>query len=121
LKDGSTEALVLSSAIVKPSTSATSLSRSCTSTSGTRLPLRPTGFSFYASPALFANPAVSSATGARLDTGGWLTLTRQGLSPCKICRAYPGALTKNSPARGRTMALPRNFRFSARLLRVWWS
>jgi hypothetical protein len=37
----------------------------------------------------------------RLDTGGWLTLTkmhcctfsRQGLSPCKIHRAYPGAIT----------------------------
>ena len=26
----------------------------------------------------------SSATGATLDTGGWLNLTRQGLSPCKI-------------------------------------
>ena len=25
-----------------------------------------------------------SATGATLDTGGWLTLARQGLSPCKM-------------------------------------
>ena len=37
----------------------------------------------------------------RLDTGGWLTLTetpyglssRQGLSPCKIRQAFPGAIT----------------------------
>lgn len=28
-----------------------------------------------------------SATGARLDTGGWLDLTRQGLSPCKVHQA----------------------------------
>jgi hypothetical protein len=60
---------------------------------GTRLPLRPTGFSVYASPVLFANFHVDSATGARLDTGGWLTLTRRGLSPRKICRAFPGAIT----------------------------
>ena len=25
-----------------------------------------------------------SATGATLDTGGWLSLTRQGLAPCKM-------------------------------------
>ncbi len=39
--------------------------------------------------------------GPRLDTGGWLALTetpyglssRQGLSPCKIRRAFPGAIT----------------------------
>ena len=37
----------------------------------------------------------------RLDTGGWLALTetpyglssRQGLSPCKIRQAFPGAIT----------------------------
>ena len=34
-----------------------------------------------------------SATGATLDTGEWLTLTRRGLSPRKICRASPGAIT----------------------------
>jgi hypothetical protein len=33
-----------------------------------------------------------SATDARLDTGGWLTLTRQGLSPCKIRQASLGAI-----------------------------
>ena len=39
---------------LKPSASATSLSRSCTSTSGCASPLRPTGCSVYASPVLFA-------------------------------------------------------------------
>ena len=31
--------------------------------------------------------------GATLDTGGWLTLPRQGLSPCKMHQASLGALT----------------------------
>jgi hypothetical protein len=30
---------------------------------------------------------------ATLDTGGWLALTRQGLSPCKIRQASLGAIT----------------------------
>jgi hypothetical protein len=34
-----------------------------------------------------------SAMDPRLDTGGWLTLSRQGLSPRKIRRASPGAIT----------------------------
>ncbi len=34
-----------------------------------------------------------SAMDARLDTGGWLPLTRQGLSPCKRCQAFLGAIT----------------------------
>jgi hypothetical protein len=34
-----------------------------------------------------------SATGARLDTGGWLNLTRQGLPPCKVHQTALGALT----------------------------
>ena len=34
-----------------------------------------------------------SATDATLDTGGWLALTRQGLSPCKIRQASLGAIT----------------------------
>ena len=29
----------------------------------------------------------------RLDTGGWLTLSRRGLPPRKIRRASPGAIT----------------------------
>ena len=34
-----------------------------------------------------------SATGATLDTGGWLNLTRQGLPPCKMHQASLDALT----------------------------
>jgi hypothetical protein len=34
-----------------------------------------------------------SATDARLDTGGWLALTRQGLSPGKHRQAFLGAIT----------------------------
>ena len=34
-----------------------------------------------------------SAMDARLDTGGWLALTRQGLSPCKRRQACLGATT----------------------------
>jgi hypothetical protein len=34
-----------------------------------------------------------SAVGATLDTGGWLALSRQGLSPCKMHQASLGALT----------------------------
>ena len=38
---------------LRPSPSATNSFRSCTSFQGTRLPLRPAGFSVYASPVLF--------------------------------------------------------------------
>ena len=34
-----------------------------------------------------------SATDATLDTGDWLNLTGQGLSPCKVHQASLGALT----------------------------
>ncbi len=40
-----------------------------------------------------SQPFGYSAMDPRLDTGGWLTLSRQGLPPCKIRRAYPGAIT----------------------------
>jgi len=56
--------------------------RSCTSTSGCASPLRSTEFPVYASPALFTGLSADSATGATLGTGGWLSLTRRGLSPC---------------------------------------
>jgi len=47
----------------------------------------------------FVRPATrNSATGATLDTGGWLTLTRQGLAPCKMHQASLGALTFESAA-----------------------
>lgn len=62
---------------------------------GVRPPLWPTGFSVYASPALFTLLTVSlpfgrSAAGATLDTGGWLALTRRGLAPRKIRQASLG-------------------------------
>jgi hypothetical protein len=48
-----------------------------------------------------SQPLGYSATDPRLDTGGWLTLvkmpydlfSRQGLSPCKMRRALPSAIT----------------------------
>ena len=67
--------------------------------------LRPAMFPVYASPVLFVRlPGVpsrresslrssNSATGATLDTGGWLALARQGLAPCKVHQASLGALT----------------------------
>src|SRR5215471_15152024 len=61
---------------------------------GARSPLRPTGSAVYASPILFAGrDRPDSARDARLATGGWLALTRQGLSPCKRCQAFLGAIT----------------------------
>ena len=56
----------------------------------------------------------------RLDTGGWLALTetpyglssRQGLSPCKIRQAFPGAIRGRDtgypvpPAQTRTCGFP---------------
>ena len=62
--------------------------------------LWPIGFSVYASRLLFANHAGynprrdRSASRARLNTGGWLLLTRQGLSPCKKRQASLDALTR---------------------------
>jgi len=67
---------------------------------GTRFPLRPTGFSVYASPVLFADYFIDSASGARLDTGGWLVLTRQGLSPYKMRQALLGATTSQGASGG---------------------
>jgi hypothetical protein len=43
----------------------------------------------YASPPAFASKDTSgSAVGPTLDTGGWLTLSRPGLSPSKMRQAY---------------------------------
>ncbi len=70
------------------------LFRSNINARGTRFPLRPARFSVYASPVLFVRTALcDSATDATLATGGWLTLSRQGFSPCKMHQASPGALT----------------------------
>ncbi|MGH8614995.1 MAG: hypothetical protein ACREYF_23975, partial [Gammaproteobacteria bacterium] len=38
-----------------------------------------------------------------LDTGGWLALTRQGLSPCKIRQASLGAITTKPVTRPASM------------------
>jgi len=77
---------------LKPSASGTDLVEAVPALQGTRFPLRPTGFSVYAYlTSLFA--ITDSAVRSRLDTGGWLTLTRQGLSPCKMRRASPSAIT----------------------------
>ena len=38
---------------------------------------------------------IHSATGPRLDTGGWLTLARRGLPPRKMRQALPGAITQS--------------------------
>jgi hypothetical protein len=43
-------------------------------------------------------PKHCSATGATLDTGGWLALSRQGLPPCKVHQASLGALTLSCAA-----------------------
>ena len=55
---------------LKLSASATNLSRSCTSTSGRASPLRPTGFSVYASPVLFT--ALQRLRHGRKTRYGWV-------------------------------------------------
>jgi hypothetical protein len=87
--------LVLASGTLKPSPSATSSSRSCTSTKGERghpyglqdtlCTLRPSRVRSHQSS--------YSAMDATLDTGGWLALPRQGLSPGKHRQASLGAIT----------------------------
>jgi len=74
---------------------------------GVRSPLRPTGFSVYASHAFIGIQGVaqsphqervasiyltSSVACATLDMGGWLGLAQRGLTPRKRRRALPGAL-----------------------------
>ena len=68
--------------------------RSCTSTSGDAAP--PAAYRMLC--LRFAHLVRrefphDSAMDARLDTGGWLALTRQGLSPCKRRQACLGART----------------------------
>ncbi len=73
---------VLASGTLKPWPSATSLSRSCTSFQGARSPLRPTGFSVYASP-------ISCSQRTPLLRNGRKTRYRRVVSP------YPaGTLTQ---------------------------
>jgi hypothetical protein len=47
-----------------------------------------------------------SATDARLDTGGWLALTRQGLSPGKHRQAFLGAITPQAEGRRAFCGVP---------------
>ena len=73
--------------------SATSLFRSCTSTSGCATTLTAYRILCLRFAPLVRRGSHNSAWDARLDTGGRLTLSRQGLSHCKIRRALPGAIT----------------------------
>ena len=86
---------------LQPSATGTSSFRGDTSTSGSTV--SPTAcmilcvrFTCF----VHSLPSKSSATGATLDTGGWLTLSRQGLSPCKMHQASLGA------RRGRNAGYP---------------
>ena len=87
---------------LKPSASAICLFRSCTSASGSAI--SPTTYRILCLRLAHLVHRVSrqcSAMDPRLDTGGWLTLldtpfggiSRQGLAPCKIRRAFLGAIT----------------------------
>ena len=66
---------VLASGALKPWPSTTSAFRSCSNFQGTRLPLRPTGFSVYASPVLFGY-SPSCLRHRRNTRYGWVA------SPC---------------------------------------
>jgi len=52
---------------------------------------------------LVRRTSTDSATDATLDTGGWLTLSRQGLAPCKMHQASLGALTASISGFGDTL------------------
>src|SRR5262245_53101675 len=66
--------------------------RSCTSTAGDANP--PAAYRMLCLRCVhLVHRSHGSAMDARLDTGGWLTLTRQGLSPCKRRQAFLGART----------------------------
>jgi hypothetical protein len=95
---------VLAWGSLKHSPSATSLSRSCTSTSGSAV--SPTAYRILCVRfTCLVRHSFDSATGATLNTGGWLALTRQGLSPCKIRQASLGAITTKLTCRGRCKSL----------------
>lgn len=87
---------VLPSSALKPSATSTTF-RSCNSSSGSAI--SPTAYWILCvrlPHLLFA--VACSAMRSTLDTGGWLALTRQGLSPRKIRRASPSAITPRSAA-----------------------
>jgi len=88
-----TEVRVLPSGAFKPSASAKPF-RSCTSTSGCAVtPAASRMLCLRFAHLVHREFPHDSAMDARLDTGGWLTLTRQGLSPCQRRQAYLGART----------------------------
>jgi hypothetical protein len=84
---------VLPSRTLTLSASATSLFRSCTSTSGNAI--SPTVYRILCVrlPCTVVRGLRHSAAGPTLDTGGRLTLTRRGLSPRKRRRTLLGAIT----------------------------
>src|SRR5262245_11672916 len=80
---------VLPSGAFKPSASALSHVEAVPALQGARSPLRPTGCAVYASPILFAGlVALTPPWTQDSIRGGWLALTRQGLSPCKRRQAF---------------------------------
>ena len=75
--------------------------RSCTSTSGCAV--TPAAYRMLCLRFVHLVRRVvdhDSAMDARLDTGGWLTLTRQGLAPCKRRQAFLARQRWRSPAAG---------------------
>lgn len=88
-----------------PSASGTDYVEAVPALQGARPPLRPTGFSVYAYLiSLFV--ITDSAMRSTRDTGGWLALPRQGLSPCKIRWASPSAITLPSAEQARQRLCP---------------
>jgi hypothetical protein len=93
-RTGQNACFMLASRSLTLSPSAGYVSRSCTSTSGSAI--SPTAYRILCVrlPCKFVRGAyASSAAGPTLDTGGWLALTRPGLSPGKRRRALLGATT----------------------------
>jgi hypothetical protein len=83
------DALVLPSVCVKTLGVRNLPFRSCPSTSGDAAP--PTAYRMLCLRLVHLvrrKYTRDSAMDARLDTGGWLILTRQGLSPCKRRQAF---------------------------------
>ena len=78
---------------LQPSATETSSFRSDTSTSGSAISPAACMILCVRFTCFVRSAWRNSATGATLDTGGWLTLTRQGLTPCKMHQASLGAPT----------------------------
>jgi hypothetical protein len=90
-RTGQNACFMLASRSLTLSPSAGYVSRSCTSTSGSAI--SPTAYRILCVrlPCKFVRGLRHSAAGPTLDTGGWLALTRPGLSPGKRRRALLGA------------------------------